>query len=134
MEDISSSKIPVPISFVNDIPQWELLPWRYFPVSIPTLNHPITSNLNAVKFDFVSSIDTIKTNTKINKTILLHTSPYSRLVNTPYEISLQKALEQPAQNDFNIRSTPSFIVNGNLVEGNKNTKEFRQIIDKILSE
>ena len=39
-----------------------------------------------------------------------------------------------AQNDFNIRSTPSFIVNGNLVEGNKNTKEFRQIIDKILSE
>jgi len=39
-----------------------------------------------------------------------------------------------AQNDFNIRSTPSFIVNGTLVEGNKNTKEFRQIIDKILSE
>ena len=39
-----------------------------------------------------------------------------------------------AQREFNIRSTPSFIVNGNLVEGNKNTKEFRQIIDKILSE
>jgi len=103
VEDISSSKIPVPISFVNDIPQWELVPWRFFPVSIPTLNHPITSNLNAVKFDFVSSIDTIKTNTIINKTVLLHTSPYSRLVNTPYEISLQKALEQPVQNDFNIQ-------------------------------
>ena len=91
VEDISSSKIPVPTSLINNIPQWELLPWRYFPVSIPTLNHPITSNLNAVKFDFVSSIDTIKTNTEINKTVLLHTSPYSRLVNTPYEISLQKA-------------------------------------------
>lgn len=103
VEDISSSKIPVPISFINDVPQWELLPWRYFPVSIPTVNHPITSNLNAVKFDFVSSIDTIKTNTKIDKTVLLHTSPYSRLVNTPYEISLQKALEQPTQNDFNIQ-------------------------------
>ena len=103
VEDISSSKIPVPTSFINDVPQWELLPWRYFPVSIPTVNHPITSNLNAVKFDFVSSIDTIKTNTKINKTVLLHTSPYSRLVNTPYEISLQKALEQPTQNDFNIQ-------------------------------
>ena len=25
VEDISSSKIPIPISFVNDIPQWELL-------------------------------------------------------------------------------------------------------------
>ena len=39
-----------------------------------------------------------------------------------------------AQKDFNIKSTPSFIVNGNLIEGNKNIKEFRQIIDKILSE
>ena len=39
-----------------------------------------------------------------------------------------------AQKEFNIKSTPSFVVNGNLVEGNKNIKEFRQIIDKILSE
>ena len=39
-----------------------------------------------------------------------------------------------AQKDFNIKSTPSFIVNGILIEGNKNIKEFRQIIDKILSE
>jgi len=39
-----------------------------------------------------------------------------------------------AQKDFNIKSTPSFVINGNLVEGNKNIKEFRQIIDKILSE
>ena len=39
-----------------------------------------------------------------------------------------------AQKEFNIKSTPSFVVNGNIVEGNKNIKEFRQIIDKILSE
>ena len=39
-----------------------------------------------------------------------------------------------AQREFNIRSTPSFIINGVLYSGNKNIKEFRQIIDKILSE
>ena len=39
-----------------------------------------------------------------------------------------------AQKEFNIRSTPSFIVNGVLYSGNKNLKEFRQIIDKILSQ
>ena len=39
-----------------------------------------------------------------------------------------------AQNEFNIRSTPSFLIDGMLVEGNKTIKEFRQIIDKILSE
>ena len=38
------------------------------------------------------------------------------------------------QNEFNIQSTPSFLINGNLVEGNKSIKEFRQIINKILSE
>ena len=39
-----------------------------------------------------------------------------------------------AQKEFNIRSTPSFLVNGILYSGNKNIKEFRQIIDKILSQ
>ena len=45
---------------------------------------------------------------------------------------LQKVIN--AQNEFNIRSTPSFLINEILVEGNKSIKEFRQIIDKILSE
>jgi len=39
-----------------------------------------------------------------------------------------------AQEEFQIKNTPSFLVNGNLVSGNKSIKEFRQIIDKILSE
>ncbi len=39
-----------------------------------------------------------------------------------------------AQSEFNIKSTPSFLINGILIEGNKAIKDFRQIIDKILSE
>ena len=39
-----------------------------------------------------------------------------------------------AQEEFQIKNTPSFLVNGNLFAGNKSIKEFRQIIDKILSE
>ena len=39
-----------------------------------------------------------------------------------------------AQKAFDIKSTPSFVINGNVIQGNKNIKEFRQIIDKILSE
>ena len=39
-----------------------------------------------------------------------------------------------AQREFNINRTPSFIVNGIFYSGNKNIKEFRQIIDKILSQ
>ena len=124
--DLSSSKIPIPVSFVNDIPRWELIPWMYFPVSIPTLNHPITSNLNAVKFDFASSIDTIKTNTKIKKTVLLHSSPYTKLVNTPYEVSLQKALDPPEQDKFNVKRAPLAI----LLEG-KFESLFKNRINKL---
>ena len=39
-----------------------------------------------------------------------------------------------AQREYKIGSTPSFIVNGVLYSGNKNIKEFRQIIEKILSQ
>ena len=39
-----------------------------------------------------------------------------------------------AQKEYKIGSTPSFIINGVLYSGNKNIKEFRQIIDKILSQ
>jgi len=39
-----------------------------------------------------------------------------------------------AQKEFKIGSTPSFIINGTLYSGNKTIKEFRQIIDKILSQ
>jgi protein-disulfide isomerase len=38
------------------------------------------------------------------------------------------------QNEFEIQSTPSFLINGMLVSGNKTIKEFRQILDKILSD
>ena len=39
-----------------------------------------------------------------------------------------------AQEEFNIKSTPSFLINGMLVEGNRSIKEFRQIIDQILTQ
>ena len=54
-----------------------------------------------------------------------------------YNTELEKEILEgvmEAQNQFNIKSTPSFIINGNLIEGNKSIKEFRQIIDKILSQ
>ena len=37
-------------------------------------------------------------------------------------------------NEYNVRSTPSFLINGILVEGHKSIKDFRQILDKILSQ
>ena len=55
------------------------------------------------------------------------------IYNTELENEILEGVME-AQNQFNIKSTPSFIINGKLVEGNKSIKEFRQIIDKILSQ
>ena len=55
------------------------------------------------------------------------------IYNTDLENEILEGVME-AQNQFNIKSTPSFIINGNLIEGNKSIKEFRQIIDKILSQ
>ncbi|GGD23190.1 gliding motility-associated ABC transporter substrate-binding protein GldG [Hyunsoonleella pacifica] len=66
--------------------QFQHLNWPYSPLSNSDSNHPITNNLNLVRFDFANPIDTLKNNTK--KTILLETAPISRLEGTPREISL----------------------------------------------
>ena len=55
------------------------------------------------------------------------------LANVDLENNLLEGV-MSAQREFNIRSTPTFIVNGVLYSGNKDIKEFRQIIDKILSQ
>ena len=55
------------------------------------------------------------------------------IYNTELENEILESVME-AQNQFNIKSTPSFIINGKLIEGNKSIKEFRQIIDKILSQ
>ena len=36
------------------------------------------------------------------------------------------------QNEFNIGTTPSFLINGTLLEGNKPFKDFKKIIDNII--
>ena len=55
------------------------------------------------------------------------------IYNTELENEILEGVME-AQNQFNIKSTPSFIINGKLIEGNKSIKEFRQILDKILSD
>lgn len=65
----------------------ERFPWYFEPVSIPESTHPIVTNIDPVHFRFVSSLDTLATDS-VRKTILLTTSPYSRLMRNPVRISL----------------------------------------------
>ncbi|MDR2207025.1 MAG: gliding motility-associated ABC transporter substrate-binding protein GldG [Flavobacteriaceae bacterium] len=44
---------------VSGNPQYASLPWPYFPIGIAENNHPITKNINPVKFEFPTFIDTL---------------------------------------------------------------------------
>ena len=84
--DMQSTPIPITTGFMGDRPQISLIPWFYFPLVTPASDHPVVRNLNAVRTEFVSTIDTVAAE-GIRKTFLLQSSPYTRVVQTPARIS-----------------------------------------------
>jgi ABC-2 type transport system permease protein len=103
--DLSALPIPLKTGEVGGSPQIEFFPWYYFPVLSPLIDHPIVKNLNAIKTEFISSVDTL--NKKgIRKTILLTSSQYSRTVNTPILISLDILQKEPEQRLYNKEYIP----------------------------
>lgn len=73
--------------------QFQPVQWQYSPLAGTNPNHPITSNINLVKFDFASQIDTLKNS--VDKTILLRSSDLTKLDGVPKEISLDMVMQEP---------------------------------------
>lgn len=111
--DLQAVAIPIMTSsYMGNQPVQKMLPWPFFPMVFPTANHPIVNNLNAVKTEFASSIDTIRTQ-NVSKTVLLTTSKYSRIVPVPVRISLDIMGQKP---DFRIYKN-AFVPIAVLMEG-----------------
>ncbi len=72
--------------------QYSKYPWLFSPLSQSANDHPIITNIEAVKFDYASSIDTLPNS--IKKTVLLSTSPISKKVGLPAEIDINKEIPQ----------------------------------------
>lgn len=73
-------------------------PWLYYPLAISLDNHAINNNIEAVRFEYASAIDTLKND--ITKTVLLATSPLTRTQGTPAEISLDQIQQEPNPDSF----------------------------------
>ena len=104
IEDLRSAEIPVVTGYSNNMPQQSLITWPYFPLLFSKYNHVISKNLDAIKCDFISSIDTIKN--EIKKTILLSTSKQSRINASPSKISLGILENPPPISSFNKPNLP----------------------------
>jgi gliding-associated putative ABC transporter substrate-binding component GldG/gliding motility-associated ABC transporter permease protein GldF len=97
VNDLYSAPITLAIGEGSEA-QFQPIQWQYSPLASGVNNHPIVNNINLVKFDFANQIDTLKN--PISKTILLKSSPLSKLLGTPREISLDLITKQPDRTTF----------------------------------
>ncbi|MBP6429618.1 MAG: gliding motility-associated ABC transporter substrate-binding protein GldG [Bacteroidales bacterium] len=103
--DMQCSKVPIVTGVYGDnTPQFTYYPWNFFPIASPNSNHIITDKINPVKFQFVSSIDTIQNN--ITKTPLLYSSNNTRIMNTPAIVSLEILKQKQDARLFTLSNLP----------------------------
>ena len=90
-----------------------LLPWYYFPLLSPASEHPIVRNLEAVKADFVSSLEPTTSAPEIQKIPLLKTSDYTKVSSAPVYISLDILNQRPSASMFPQKGiTTAYLLNG----------------------
>lgn len=93
--------------------QSALLPWYYFPLLSPASQHPIVKNLEAVKSDFTSSLETTTSAPEIQKIPLLKTSDYTKISSAPVYVSLNILNERPNPQMFPKKGqVTAYLLNG----------------------
>jgi len=91
--------------------QYNPLPWFYYPMVFSQNNHPINTNIEAVRLQFTSPMDVLEND--YEKTILLQSSPLSKTDGIPRVVSLDIINQQPDQETYNNGNLPLAV----LIEG-----------------
>jgi ABC-2 type transport system permease protein len=104
--DMNCAQIPVTTGNVGGQAQIQLLPWLYYPIFMPLSKHPIVKNLDGIRSEFASTIDTLAIN-HVKETVLLASSPFNRKIIAPHILSLQALEQEPNPKDF--QSTPKIV-------------------------
>jgi ABC-2 type transport system permease protein len=99
VQDLNALPIPVKTGQVGNQPQFDFFKWYFFPILMPTINHPIVNGLNVIKTEFLSTLDTVVA-PGVKKTFLLETSPYARTVNAPALVDLEILKKEPDERMF----------------------------------
>ncbi|MBO6829238.1 MAG: gliding motility-associated ABC transporter substrate-binding protein GldG [Muricauda sp.] len=91
--------------------QYNPLPWLYYPMVFSQNNHPINTNIEAVRFQFTSPMDVLEND--YQKTILLQSSPLSKTDGIPRVVSLDMINQQPDRETYANGNLPLAV----LIEG-----------------
>lgn len=88
-------------------PQYSSFLWPYFPLGIAENKNPITKNINPVKFEFPTSIDTLGRK-NIKTKILFESSERTHVKQIPNYIALSEIVKTDSLSDFD-KPTPAKI-------------------------
>ena len=98
--DMNCAPLPIRVGQVGGQPQYEFYRWFYFPLAQTASDHPMVRHMNAIKMDFVSSIEATTSESNIVKTPLLKTSDYTKISGTPVFITLAMLRQNPDKRFF----------------------------------
>ncbi|WP_298138668.1 gliding motility-associated ABC transporter substrate-binding protein GldG [Flavobacterium sp.] len=98
IKDIQATPIALATGQQGSAAQYTQYPWLYSPAVYSVSNHPVVSNLDALKFEFTNPIELLKND--IKKTTLLSSSKYSKVIGTPIEVNLNMVADQPDMNEY----------------------------------
>ena len=99
--DLTCAALPVRTGQMAGQAQLEYFRWFYFPLLQAASDHPIVRNMNAIRADFVSSMDATTSANGINQIPLLKTSDYTKVSGAPVFISLAMLRQTPDRRMFN---------------------------------
>ncbi|CEJ69878.1 ABC-type uncharacterized transport system [Chryseobacterium oranimense G311] len=91
---------------VGGNPQYTSLPWPYFPLGIAENDNPITKNINPVKFEFPTSIDTLGGRKNIKTKVLFESSERTLLKQVPNYVDLKEIASVDSLGQMEKPSTP----------------------------
>lgn len=91
--------------------QYDPVPWYYNPMVFSKNNHPINTNIEAVRYQFTSPMEVLEND--YDKTILLQSSPLSKTDGTPRQVSLDILSNPPEQETYTPGNMPLAV----LIEG-----------------
>lgn len=113
IKDEQATPIKLAVGQQGSETQYQQYFWKFSPFVYAESNHPLVKNMEGIKFEFASPIELLKN--KIDKTVLLTSSEYSKSVGTPSTISLELVNEETTPEEYQGKGIMPVAV---LLEGN----------------
>ncbi|WP_421810990.1 gliding motility-associated ABC transporter substrate-binding protein GldG [Flagellimonas sp.] len=99
--------------------QYNPLPWYYNPMVFSRNDHPINTNIEAVRYQFTSPMEVLDND--YQKTVLLQSSPLSKTDGAPRQISLDILNNPPDRESYTNGDLPlAVLIEGDFVSMYKN--------------